>query len=97
MEELKTFVYNEMRELEIKGYNKETIENRTSTVNVEEEENEIKEVLEEEEKGEENVLLIVEDIKPLPPKKLMDGLREDSVISINKKEALGLYMDFINI
>lgn len=97
MEELKTFVYNEMRELEIKGYNKETIENRTSTVNVEEEEKETKEVLEEEEKGEENVLLIVEDIKPLPPKKLMDGLREDSVISINKKEALGLYMDFINI
>ena len=97
MEELKTFVYNEMRELEIKGYNKETIENRTSTVNVMEEEKETKEVLEEEEKGEENVLLIVEDIKPLPPKKLMDGLREDSVISINKKEALGLYMDFINI
>ena len=97
MEELKTFVYNEMRELEIKGYNKETIENRTSTVNVEEEEKETKEVLEEKEKGEENVFLIVEDIKPLPPKKLMDGLREDSVISINKKEALGLYMDFINI
>lgn len=97
MEELKTFVYNEMRELEIKGYNKEPVDNRTSTVNVVEEEKEIKEVLEEvEEKEKEKVLLIVEDIKP-SPKKLMAGLKEDSVISINKKEALGLYMDFINI
>ena len=56
MEELKTFVYNEMRELEIKGYNKEPVDNRTSTVNVVEEEKEIKEVLEEvEEKEKEKV------------------------------------------
>ena len=93
LEELKEFVDKELGELEIFRDKNQPGPSGADVTRLEEE-TELYHVLEEEE---EKKLTTFQNSKPLTPRKLRAVVAEDSVISINKKEALGLLNGFIFI